>query len=370
MEQRISVTAARIYRVRVPLEQPFVLAYKNVADVENVLLRLEDEQGLAGWGCASPESKVTGETVDGAVASLKSEIVPMLVEAPALPLGLVLNALEHAAPGAPCARAAADIALHDLAARRAGRPLIDLLGGPVRDAVSTCMTVSIADVAKTLDDARRFAQRGYRFLKIKCGLDADEDIARVRAVREALPDTVLHLDANQGYTLEHALRVCRALRHDIAFLEQPGPRDDRDMFDALCAQSPVPIMADESVRSPQDALDLFRRGVPLVCVKLMKNGGVAPAVRLCELARSLGRRVMIGCMKELPVSMAAAACVALSQPAVQYADLDGHLDMVQDIARGGVHVENGTARVPGGAPGTGVRVDEAELAAHLVFDTA
>lgn len=367
MTPRLNVVSARVYRVTIPLEQPFVLAYKNVAEVENIVLRLESADGIVGWGCASPESKVTGETPDMTEQSLIRDIVPALLSAPELPLPLLLNVAEQAAAGAPAACAAADVALHDMAARAARVPLIALLGGPARDSIPTCMTISISEVDKTLDDARRFAARGFRFLKIKCGLDPELDIARVKAVRAALPGATLHLDANQGYTREQALLVARALEHDIVFLEQPGPKEDLDLLQALCAESPVPIMADEPVLTPDHALAVFRRGAPLICVKLVKSGGVAPAVRLCELAASLGRGVMIGCMEELPVSMAAAACVALSQPVVRYADLDGHLDMIQDFAHGGIFVNNGDAAVSD-AHGSGVEVNEQALAPHLAFE--
>jgi L-alanine-DL-glutamate epimerase-like enolase superfamily enzyme len=368
MSVRIKIKSARVYRVIIPLEQPFVLAYKNVSEVENVVLRLESEDGVAGWGCASPESRVTGETVADTVESLTGNLIPALMNAPELSLPLLLNMLEHAAPGAHAACAAADVALHDMAARRAGVCLLNFLGGPVRKSIPTCMTISISDVGKTLDDARRFAGLGFRFLKIKCGLDPEMDIARVRAIRAALPDLTLHLDANQGYAEDQALHVVHALKGDIIFLEQPGPKEDRDLFNVLCAESPVPIMADEPVLTPGDALDMFRRGVPYICVKLMKSGGVAAAVRLCELAGSLGRGVMIGCMEELPVSMAAAACVALSQPAVRYADLDGHLDMIQDFAHGGIFVNNGVAAVSD-ALGSGAQVNEETLKPFLIFES-
>ena len=343
-----------------------MIAYKSIDAVENVVVRLETARGLAGWGCSSPESKVTGETVDMVAESLSGAILPELINAPGLTLPLILDLIECAAPHAPGARAAVDVALHDLAAQQQGVSLLDFLGGPVRASIPTCMTISISGVDKTLEDARRYAEKGFRFLKIKCGLDCGEDISRVKAVRAALPGVGLHLDANQGYSRDQALRVVRALAGEILFLEQPGPKEDRDLLEALCAESPVPIMADEPVMTTQDAVDIFRRGAPLICVKLMKSGGVAPAVKLCELAQSLGRGVMIGCMEELPVSMAAAACVALSQPAVRFADLDGHLDMIQDYAAGGIFVRDGDATVSN-APGAGVAVDETRLEPFCVY---
>jgi L-alanine-DL-glutamate epimerase-like enolase superfamily enzyme len=208
--------------------------------------------------------------------------------------------------------------------------------------------------------AERLAQ-GFEILKLKGGRDPEEDIGKVGALRRAHgPKVVLRLDANQGYTVDQARVVMRALAQDIEFIEQPVAADDLDGLAALAADAVVPVMADEPVLGPDEADAVMRRGMRLVCVKLMKSGGLAAAGRVCDVALQHGARVMIGCMDELPISIAGAAHLALSHPAVAYADLDGHVGMVQGVATGGLEIRGGRVSVTA-TPGLGVRVDERQL---------
>jgi L-alanine-DL-glutamate epimerase-like enolase superfamily enzyme len=157
-----------------------------------------------------------------------------------------------------------------------------------------------------------------------------------------------------------------ALAGQIEFIEQPVDANDRGGLAALASQGVVPVMADEAVLGPDQAQELMDRGLRLLCVKLMKSGGLSPAIRLCDLAGERGARIMIGCMDELPISMAGAAHLALSHPAVAYADLDGHIGMQQKVASGGLEIRGGRVRV-GGAPGLGVQVDPPRLGEFRVF---
>jgi L-alanine-DL-glutamate epimerase-like enolase superfamily enzyme len=157
-----------------------------------------------------------------------------------------------------------------------------------------------------------------------------------------------------------------ALAEEIEFLEQPVDAGDLDGLAALAAEALVPVMADEPVLGPDQAREVILRGLRLVCVKLMKSGGLAGASRICDIARECGARVMIGCMDELPISMAGAAHLALSHPAVAYADLDGHIGMLQRVAAGGLEVRGGRVSVTA-TPGLGVQVDERQLEEFRVF---
>ena len=157
-----------------------------------------------------------------------------------------------------------------------------------------------------------------------------------------------------------------ALADEIEVLEQPVDAGDLDGLAALAAEALVPVMADEPVLGPDAAHRVIHRGLRLVCVKLMKSGGLAAAWRICNIARQHDARVMIGCMDELPISMAGAAHLALSHPAVAYADLDGHIDMLQQVATGGLEIHSGRVSVTA-TPGLGVQVDESQLEAFRVF---
>jgi len=366
VSEAISVGAVRGYRLEIPLETAYQLAYAGFDAVENAVVRVETESGLTGWGCAAPDAHVTGETVEGNLDALREGLVPALQRSGKSSFEELLRLVGEAAPEHPAARAALDLALHDLWGKQRGIPLQALLGGAMRE-IPTSITIGIMDVEETAAAAAQRLAEGFAILKLKGGRDPGQDIERVRAVRRKHgPEVRLRLDANQGYSVDQAGEVMRALAEEIEFIEQPVDAGDLDGLAALAAAGVVPVMADEAVLGPDQARELMDRGLRLLCVKLMKSGGLSAAVRLCDLARQRGARVMIGCMDELPISMAGAAHLALSHPAVGYADLDGHIGMRQRVASGGLEIRSGRVSVSG-RPGLGVQVDEDRLDPFRVF---
>ena len=366
MSEVFSVSTVQAYRLEIPLETAYDVAYARIDSVENLVVRVETESGLTGWGCAAPDSHVTGETIEGNLEALGEALAPALHRSGESTVEELLHGVAAVAPKDPAARAAVDLALHDLWGKQRGVSVQALLGGTGRG-IPTSITIGIMNIEETSDAAAEHLAQGFEILKIKGGHDPEEDIRRVRAVRRAHgPDVVIRLDANQGYSVDQARAVMRALAEEIEFIEQPVDAGDLDALAALAADAAVPVMADEPVLGPDQADQVMRRGLRLVCVKLMKSGGLAAAVRVCDLAQRYGARVMIGCMDELPISMAGAAHLALSHPAVAYADLDGHVGMVQRIASGGLEIRSGRVSVTT-TPGLGVQVDERELDAFRVF---
>ncbi len=356
MSEPICIQAAHAFKLNIPLKTEFAVAYASYDRVETIVASVGADNGVVGWGSASPDEEVTGETVESTFKALTEKIGPALMEAQSAPPARLLRVVFNAAPEAPAARAAADIAIHDLWSKSIGCSLSSLLGA-YRTTIPTSVTIGICDESETLERARAFIDRGFSILKIKCGKNADEDIARVKKLRETIGEKVkLRLDANQGYSLGDARKAAAALApENIEFIEQPTAAKDRETLVALASESPIPVMADESALDAKDALELFQAGVPLVNIKLMKCGGVREALRICDIALTLGKKVMIGCMDELPLSMAAAAAVALAHPAVAYADLDGHIDLEQRVAAGGIIIDNGFVSVTE-RPGLGVEI--------------
>jgi L-alanine-DL-glutamate epimerase-like enolase superfamily enzyme len=208
-----------------------------------------------------------------------------------------------------------------------------LLGG-YRDRILTSVTINVGTVNETVSMARHRARQGFRILKLKGGVDADLDVRRVRAVRDALPHCTLRLDADQGYTVEEALEVTRALADLLEMLEQPTPADDLDALRQVTARSAVPILADESIVGPQSALQIAaRRAADGLSVKLATCGGLRCARQIDAIARSARLATMVGCINEPALLVAAGLGFALSSPNVRYGDLDGHLDLVDDPSR-------------------------------------
>lgn len=360
MSEAISVGAVRAYRVEIPLETAYDVAYAQIDSVENLVVRVETASGLVGWGCAAPDPFVTGESVGGDLVALRERLAPALLQPGESTVGRLLRRVAEAAPAEPAARAAVDLALHDLWGRQRGLPVRALLGGTSGD-IPTSITIGILGVEETCAAAAERCAQGFRILKLKGGRDPEEDVERVRAVRRAHgADLSIRLDANQGYSTRQARAVMAALAGEIEFIEQPVDAGDLDGLAELAADGSVPVMADEPVLGSDQAEEVMRRGLRLLCVKLMKSGGLSEAARVCDLALRRGARVMIGCMDELPIGMAGAAHLALSHPAVGYADLDGHIGMLQRVATGGLEIRNGRVSVAA-APGLGVRVEEREL---------
>ena len=345
------------FREDVPLTRPYTIAFRSVASVRMHFVALHAAGGATGLGCASPEPHVTGETADACAAALHGGALDWLHGADVRELPRLCRALAARMPHAPAARAAVDMALHDLLAQHLGVPLADLLGR-AHDALPTSITIGIKGVDETLDEAREYLGRGFGILKVKLGHSLDEDIARLARLREALPArTVLRVDPNQGYDgngVRAFVARTRGLR--IEFLEQPMPAGDLAGLRALPPEVREQIAADESLLGPADALALLEppRACGIFNIKLMKCGGVWAARRIADIADTAGVALMWGCMDESAISIAAALHAALASPATRYLDLDGSLDLARDVADGGFSLHDGVMRTTDRA-GLGVR---------------
>jgi L-alanine-DL-glutamate epimerase-like enolase superfamily enzyme len=347
------IVSLTVQRHDFALSNPSVVAYEALDTAPNIVVRLELANGLIGYGNAAPDAHVTGETAASVEQTIHELFKPVLLGTDAACIESIWAHLNALAPTEPSARAAIDIALYDLLGKLAGLPLYRLLGAARSEIVSS-ITLSIDETAACVERTRAFCAQGFQALKIKIGLDAVTDIARVRAIRAAAGSHVrLSLDANQGYTLGQTMLVLDKLRDcDIAFIEQPLKADNLLGMRELCQRSPIPVMADESVLNATDAL---LTPASLINIKLMKSGGITGALKTNAVAEARGLRTMIGCMDESRISMAAAAHVALALINVAFADLDGHLDIARDVAAGGLSLDEGWVRVSEAA-GLGIQV--------------
>ncbi len=340
--------------VSMRLKEPYTIAYETIDSTTNIFLRIETDKGIVGFGCAAPDLQITGETPESVLQAVNTAIFPNIKGSDPLRIAMLVERLAPLLQSQASALAAVDMALHDVLGKISGLPLWKLLGG-FRDRIRTSVTIGILPEQETIIRAREFVAQGFKSIKIKGGIDVDSDIARVVKVRETVgPDIELRFDANQGFTEEQALKfVDKARSARLELIEQPTPKGHPDLLGRITSSVPLPIMADESLITLRDAFRLARRNlVDMVNVKLMKVGGISVALQINSVARSAGLEVMVGCMDEAALSIAAGLHFALARPNVAYADLDGHLDLVDDPTQGAVLLHNGVL-FPTDKPGLG-----------------
>jgi o-succinylbenzoate synthase len=351
----MKISRCDIWSIKLPLSKPFVIATATMNCYQGVILRLKSADGLEGWGESAPSPEVPGETPASVEHELRTASKKILSLDP-LETGASLAAASGWVHG-PSALAAVDIALHDLKCRHYSIPLHRLLGG-FRKSQQTSVTISIRDADETQRQAEELVKKGFRILKVKIGTDPEKDIARIRRLRGCMGSRVrLRVDANQGYSVADALRVLRGIYGcEIEFCEQPVPKHDLRALARVRRSSPVPVMADESVRGPRDILDIIRlKAADMVNLKLQKSGGLRGVQQLARIAEAAGIPCQMGCMIETKIGITAATHLALAEENIRFADLDGHLELASDPCRGGVTTVEGENRVSEG-PGLAASV--------------
>jgi L-alanine-DL-glutamate epimerase-like enolase superfamily enzyme len=353
----MQITHVEVVPVSLNLRLPYrAAAYPTAVErVECVFIRVETREGRVAWGCAAFDPTLTGEKLEQAIeicracADRARDLNPLNTE-------FALAELAPLTEGAPAVRCAFDLAFYDLLGLATGLPLHRLLGG-YRYRIQTSITLSLAPVKETVEMAHNRARQGFRILKLKGGLDPEEDVRRAQAVQAALPDLTLRLDGDQGYTVQQALDVARALEGRIEMLEQPTPAGDLQALHQVTQHSPVPILADESLTDPTSALEIAsQHAAHGLSVKLATCGGLHCARQVDAIARAARMATMVGCINEPALLIAAGLGLALSSPNVQYGDLDGHFDLVDDPTMPGFTFEDGWL-VARDVPGLGCTVD-------------
>lgn len=350
----MKITGIEAWPVSMRLKEPYTIAYETIESTTNIFLKLETDKAIVGFGCAAPDLQITGETPDSVLQAVNNIISPSIKGSDPLRRAMLIERLAPLLKSQSSALAAVDMALHDILGKISGLPLWKLLGG-FRDRIRTSVTIGILPEEETVIRAQEFVAQGFKSLKLKGGINVDSDISRVLKVREAVgPETELRFDANQGFTVEQALQFVQKTRTArLELIEQPTPKGHPDLLGRVTSSVPLPVMADESLMTLRDAFRLARRDlVDMVNVKLMKVGGISVALQINSVARSAGFEVMVGCMDEAALSIAAGLHFALALPNVAYADLDGHLDLMEDPSQGAVFLRKGVL-FPTDKPGIG-----------------
>lgn len=320
-----------------PYRRPFRISSGGSDSLTSLLVEVRTGDGARGIGEASPMTAYTGETLAGLRGAVTDLLAPALVGRPLLGIAHAHAVMDATVRGQHLAKAALDIALHDLVATAAGLPVHALLGGATRARVPIAWVVGLGEVDQVVAEAVEQAARGFGHVKVKGGEDPVRDLRLVRALREALPSPVeLSLDANEGYSRSAALPALLDLDGaGLDIVEQPLPRWDLAGLAELRQRLRMRVMADESVQSIQDALAVVRAGAAdIVNIKVLKVGGLHRARQVLAVAEAAGVAVKVGSMPELGVAtlaglhLAATAAAGAAAGAVP-ADLVGPL-LVRD----------------------------------------
>jgi L-Ala-D/L-Glu epimerase len=347
----------RIYRLDIPLKDVFTIATMSLSTAQNLLVEIRTNQGLSGWGEASPYRALVGETQGINIAAAR-ELKPLLLGRNPLAIHDLMRGLDAYLPHHTTLKSAVDMALYDLAAKACGVPLYAFLGGQPRE-METDLTIGIGDPEVAGQKARSIKDLGFRIIKVKLGLDFKADLRRMRNIREAVgPETVLRIDANQGWDRVSAVKNLNAFEElDIEFCEQPCGAHDLDGMRDVCRKTSIPVMADEALFSPADALQIVQQDAAgSFNLKLSKAGGIFNSQKIASIAEAAHRPCQMGCMSESRLGITAAAHFACANAIVRFFDLDSCLEHAENPMMGGVQFEGGKITVPD-LPGIGVRPD-------------
>ncbi|HWQ83609.1 MAG TPA: dipeptide epimerase [Anaerolineales bacterium] len=360
-----AITKIEIYKLDLPLHTPFRIATNYRTSANNILVRIHSADGFYGLGEGSPAPYTAGEDQDISFAAAQ-RLARLLINQDSTQIETLHRLMEASLVRNTTTRCAIDLALHDLLAKRLGVPLYTLLGGANRP-VETDMTIGIESPDVMADRAVEIQKKGFTNLKVKLGTSRLEDVARIRAIRQAVgPQMTIRLDANQGWDPAEAARILVELApYDIQYCEQPVRAWNEAAMRRLRQLSPIPIAADETLFDHRDALRLASNETcDLFNIKLAKSSGIHNALKINAIAEGAGITCMLGCMSESRLGLTAAAHVVSARPNIAHADLDSCFFHADDPVEGGITYTGGTIHLPT-APGIGADFPQ-EYLDHLI----
>lgn len=351
------ITDIRLGMISVPLIVPFKTALRSVNSVEDVIVEIHTDTGHVGYGEAPPTGVITGDTTGSIIGAINDHIMKVLIGRDVDDFEDIIRAVNGSIINNTSAKAAVDMALWDLYGQLYKIPVYKMLGGS-RKSIETDITISVNSPEEMARDAVRAIENGYNCLKVKVGSNPELDIERLSAVRQVAPDALIRIDANQAWTPKQAVNILNRMQEkglDIEFVEQPVKAHDLEGLKYVTQNSYVPVMADESVFSPLDALKIMQmRAADLINIKLMKCGGLTNALKITFAAEVYGVECMIGCMLEAKISVNAAVHLACARQIITKVDLDGPVLCSEDPIIGGAVFNNKDITVSD-EPGLGIK---------------
>ena len=339
----MKITSIKAYKRSLTLKKPYTIARDTFYTTENVFFEIELANGQLGLGAACPEGAVVGETAEVTIKNLESDLVQALVGKDIRQFTAHISEIAEIYGTFPGTMAAIDIALHDAFGQWLDIPIVDFYGRK-HHKMLTSITIGIKNVSETIHEAKEYYSQGFKALKVKTGLDPQEDAERILKLREAFKDYFsIRVDANTGYDVKqlgHFLDLTKDANVEV--IEQPFlPGKEKDLLKFSPALRKI-FTADESLTSPATALNLTR-DMPygIFNIKLMKCGGIKPGLQIADIAKHAKIDLFWGCNDESLISITAALHTALSCAHTKFLDLDGSFDLAEDLAEGGFILKDG-----------------------------
>ena len=351
--------------VALPLIKPVVMAGERIEHAHNLLVRVEAENGLAGWGEAASAPLMTGDVLPGMVAAVNTHLAPLVIGQDALRRAELAQRCARAMLHNTGAKCAVDMAINDLVGHYLGVSLADLFGGALREILRPMYLLGNPKVEDDIAEARGKLEEGWSFFKLKIGIKhpLEEARAAIEIRRELGNEVALCADANMGMTFANArLFAERAQEANLLFMEQPLHSDDVDGMAALARVSPIPLNGDESVGNVASLLALHRSGaIQGANIKTIKMGGITPAVHAMSVCGALGLSInLAGKVAESSIAAAAIAQLGGVAPNLDWGlNITSHY-LAEDVTDAPLLIERGSVRRPR-APGLGVAVSEARV---------
>ena len=358
----MKITRIEAYPVNMPLEIPFATSLGVLPSQKgHVIVAVETNEGIRGFGEAAPDPIYHGESQETILQAIRKYLAPSLIGADPFDFEIILEKENRSIVGNPYACAAIDLALYDIIGKKTGLPACKLLGGQIKDKIPVVFVLSLADQLEDIaSEAESCIRKGYKTLKIKVGVDPSLDLERVRAVREAVGNSAdIRVDANQGWTPDIAIKLIKKMeKYDLQLVEQPVPGWDLEGMARVAKAVETPVMADESMFSPQMALRLVKmEAADIINIKIMKPGGLYNSKKVAMIAETADIPCVVGSMLETGIGTAAGAHFASANRIVKYpCEMIGPAYFKTDIIKEDIKPKDGFVSVPL-KPGHGVTPD-------------
>lgn len=327
-----------IYKLTIPFHKPFRIAIGVKTGAHNIVIKITTDTGIVGWGEASPAPYVTGGCPES-IYQAAQYLAKLLIHRDPLAIEALSVLMQQSMALESSTRCAFDLALYDIAAKAAGMPLYQFLGGELRE-IRTDMTIGIMDtVEETAQEAKSILAAGFTAVKVKVGRKGLEDVKHVAAVREVVGlDFPIRIDSNQGWDYPEAVANINAMTElKLEYSEQPLKSWDYTNLARLRDKVDLPICADESIFDEKDALKLITQGsADYLNIKIGKSGGIHTGLKINAIAEAAGCKCMIGCYGESRLALGAAAHLALAKPNIAFLDLDSAYMFKSDPVIGGI----------------------------------